>query len=267
MEHTNEIAERVFWELHSDLPREGPGNFEATQKAFDRLKTLPEKPHLLDVGCGPGMQTLDLAKLTQGTIVAADNHQPYLDRLQAKIDRGGLGDRVRVVRADMADLPFAARSFDAIWSEGAIYIIGFDRGLHAWQSLLKPGGYLAVTELTWLHPHPPQAARDFWRLAYPAIRDVNANVAAIAAAGYEIVDSFALPEAAWWNDYYDPLERKIARLEEVYGDRLEALQAIESERQEIDLYRNYSKYYGYVFYIAEVDVKRAASIGDETKAR
>ena len=249
----NDIANQVFFELHTDLPREGPGNFETTHRAFSLLKMLPERPQILDIGCGPGMQTLDLAKLTKGTIVAVDNHQPYLDRLSENIDRLGLSDRVRVVNADMLDLPFPEQSFDVIWSEGAIYIMGFDRGLKTWRSLLKPGGYLAVSELTWLRSDPPEAVRTFWEQEYPAMRTIDANLEAIKAFGYATVDAFPLPEATWWDDYYRPLERKIAQLEQKYSTNREALQAIDLECQEIDTYRHYSEYYSYVFYVAKLD--------------
>ena len=35
--------------------------------------------------------------------------------------------------------------------------MGFEAGLRAWEPLLKPGGYIAVTELTWLQPDPPRS--------------------------------------------------------------------------------------------------------------
>jgi len=242
----------VFFEVHSNLPRQGPGNFEATRLAFSHLEMLPDRPRLLDVGCGPGMQTLDLARLTKGSIVAVDNHQPYVDRLSEKIQQSGLDDRVSVVCADMFDLPFAPGEFDVIWSEGAIYIIGFDRGLSQWRSLLKPGGYLAVSELTWLQPNPPEAVRSFWEEGYPAMRTMDENLAAMEENGYAIVDAFPLPESAWWDNYYSPLEQRISQLQRKYSSNAEALQVLDMERQEIDLYRRYSKFYGYVFYIAKL---------------
>jgi hypothetical protein len=48
---------KIFWEIHTSLPREGPGDNESTQKAYRILKELPENPRILDIGSGPGMQT------------------------------------------------------------------------------------------------------------------------------------------------------------------------------------------------------------------
>lgn len=47
----------------------------------------------------------------------------------------------------MFELPFSANTFDIIWSEGAIFIIGFEQGLREWKPFLKLGGYLVLSEL------------------------------------------------------------------------------------------------------------------------
>ena len=52
----------VLYELFRDMPRQGPGSNECTRKAFKRLSHLPKQPHILDIGCGSGMQTPELAK-------------------------------------------------------------------------------------------------------------------------------------------------------------------------------------------------------------
>jgi ubiquinone/menaquinone biosynthesis C-methylase UbiE len=149
-----EKSNRAFFEIHSGLPREGPGCFAATQRAFDML-TLPPRPKILDVGCGPGQQTMDLASMCEGEIVALDNHAPYLAEVRARAARLGFSRRVTACLGDMAKLPFPSGSFDCIWSEGAIYIIGFARGLELWRPFLKPGGFIAVSEITWLRADAP----------------------------------------------------------------------------------------------------------------
>lgn len=73
--------EQIFFQIHRDNPREGPDNFESTQKAYSYLKNLPETPRILDIGCGPGKQTLDLAEISSAEIYAIDNHDDYLNRL------------------------------------------------------------------------------------------------------------------------------------------------------------------------------------------
>ncbi len=92
--------EAVFAEVHDDIPRGGPGDFESTRKAFRMLKALPEQPEILDLGCGPGVQTLDLAGLTEGAITAVDNHEHFLGRLREAVAQRGLANRVTVLEGD-----------------------------------------------------------------------------------------------------------------------------------------------------------------------
>jgi ubiquinone/menaquinone biosynthesis C-methylase UbiE len=83
----NQIKPNIFWEIHSGLPREGPGDNASIRRAFLMAAELPAAPRILDVGCGPGMQTLELAKISGGQITAVDIHQPFLDELQRRARR------------------------------------------------------------------------------------------------------------------------------------------------------------------------------------
>jgi ubiquinone/menaquinone biosynthesis C-methylase UbiE len=241
----------VFFEIHRDNPREGPGNFEATRKAYSALSNLPDEPIILDIGCGPGQQALDLAALSGGRIYAIDKHAPYLKSLQASVDQKGFADRIFSQLADMTALPFEQAYFDVIWAEGSIYIMGFEKGLTAWQPYLKSGGYLAVTEVSWLKDKTPPELANFWDAAYPAMQDQAGNIAIINQAGYQLIDHFVLPAHAWWDDYYFHIEKKLSLLKAKYQEDAEAIEWIEMEELEIDLYRKYHDYYGYVFYMMQ----------------
>lgn len=150
----------------------------------------------------------------------------------------------------MFDLQFD-QPFDLLWSEGAIYIIGFERGLREWRRLLKPGGLIAVTEISWLKPNPPEAARRFWNEAYPDMATVDENLARLSAAGYRSLGHFTLPESAWWEDYYHPMAARIEMLRQAYGNNPEAQSVLDLEYAEIELYRQFSACYGYVFYLGQ----------------
>lgn len=242
---------KVFFEIHNEIPQEGPGSFESTRRAFSMLSNLPAQPRILDIGCGPGRQTLDLGSLMSGTLTAIDNHQPYLDNLNSKVIEEGLSNRITAIAGDMFDLHFEENQFDVIWAEGSIYIIGFERGLREWKPLLKQEGYIAVTELTWLRSDAPKDIRDFWHGHYPLMRDIEGNLELIRQAGYQPIGNFILPESAWWDSYYTLIEQKVATLREKYQGNDEAMKVLEAEQQEIELYRQYSAYYGYVFYVAQ----------------
>ena len=240
----------IFFEIHSGLTREAPGDSQSTEKAFSMIADVGPGALALDIGCGPGGQTIDLAKISDWNIVAVDMRLPYLIELRKSAVREKIADRVHAVNGDMFALGFRDASFDVVWAEGSIYIIGFERGLIEWKRFIKPGGYLAVTEVSWLMSDPPDELNSFWAEAYPAIQTTGENLTLIEQSGYEIVDHFALPESAWWDHYYSPIEIKLASLRSRYAGDKEALDAIETEQAEIDLYRRYSHYYGYVFYVA-----------------
>ena len=141
------MVESAIFEIFDGLPRQGPGNNGCTEKAFSMLSSLPADVQILDIGCGSGMQTIHLARICKNChITAVDIYQPYLDNLMEKAAFEGVSDRISTVYASMDDLPFGDNEFDIIWSEGAIFVMGFEKGLVYWKRLLKDGGFMALTE-------------------------------------------------------------------------------------------------------------------------
>lgn len=240
----------IFFEMHSNLPREGPGRNRYTRQAFYILPDI-DKPRILDIGCGPGGQTMELARLTQGEVIGIDTHQPYVDQLTEKAKEVGLSDRVHAINCSMFDMQFPDESFDIIWAEGSIYITGFERGLMEWRRLIKPKGILAVHEMTWLRPDPPQEIYAYWKEFYPEIKTVAGNIDIISKCGYTLLGQFTLPEDAWWIEYYNPLEERINNLRGKYINNREALAVLDNEQREIDMYKQYYQWYGSVFFVMQ----------------
>lgn len=241
------VNSRAFATLHQGLPREGPGHDDVTREALRRLPPLPPQPVVFDLGCGPGRQTLVLARALETRIVAVDSHQPYLDQLTRNASDQGLSHWIETRCEDMGTLDIPPGSVDLVWSEGAAYILGFEEALRRWRNLLAPDGILAVTECTWLTDDRPEEALAFWHLNYPTMGTVSQNSRQAEVLGLEVLDSFPLPAAAWWDDYYTPLLSRIAALRPTASGDLVGLLS-ETER-EVDLYRKYGHSYGYVFYI------------------
>lgn len=240
----------IFFEIQNSLPREGPGRDKYTKKAFRMLPRL-DNPHILDIGCGTGRPTLELAKLSKGEIIGIDTHQPFLDELNKEIEGSGLSDRVKAINCSMFEMDFPLESFDVIWAEGSIYIIGFERGLNEWKKFLKPNGYLSVHDMTWLRPNPPSEIYDYWQRVYPEISTVEENLKLITKCDYNLIGHFTLPEDAWWFEYYSPLEKIIEGIRKKYSKDIEALEVIESEKEEIEMYKKYYKWYGSAFFVMQ----------------
>jgi ubiquinone/menaquinone biosynthesis C-methylase UbiE len=239
----------LFFEVHRDNPREGPGSNEATQRAYEAMKGLPEEPVILEIGCGPGMQTIHLAKISGGEISATDNHAPFLDVLKAAAEAEGLEYRIDTVEASMFDLLFEEGIFDIVWSEGAIYIAGFENGLRDWKRFLRRTGYVAVTELSWLKSDPPAELSEFWAAGYPAMKSVEQNIEIIKRCGYEPIEHFTLPESAWWDNYYNPIRKRLVSLREKYRGDSEAETVFAAVETEMSMFERYSDWYGYVFFV------------------
>ena len=239
----------VFMDVQAGLPRQGPGDDDSTRRALALCKGLPPQPDVLDVGCGPGRQTVVLAEQLGGQVIAVDRHAPYLDELQRLAAGREVAAHISTRVGDMAALPFPDRSFDLVWSEGAAYIMGFGAAMAAWRRLLRPGGYVAATELVWLVPDPPTKVAAFFGQEYPAMGSVEDARDHVRAGGYQLVGDLVLPDLAWWQHYYTPLSAKLPNMRLKYAADPAALEVIEMTAAEIDMRRRFGHTYGYVFVV------------------
>lgn len=154
----------IFGEIHRDLLRESLGGDEY-----------------------PGSSTWELGRLTDGEITAIDIHQPYLDSLKQKAIAEGFGERITCLNQSMSSLNFPPSSFDIIWAEGSMYIMGFDAGLKQFKSYLKSGGYMMVSELVWLRENPPSEVYNFGEADYPAMKNLWELSETISNCGSEFL--------------------------------------------------------------------------------
>ncbi len=240
-------------DLHWGLDRLGPGDRDVTLRALALCADLPEAPDVLDVACGTGSATLVLADALTGAHTATDLFPSTLQTADARFAAAGLADRVRTVQADMRALPFPDDRFDLVWSEGAAYIMGFDAALTEWRRLLRPGGYLAVSEASWFRDDPPAELAEFWAEGYPGMRSVEQNLESAQALGYEVQGSFPLPDQAWTQGYYGPLQERLESFAAKHGGSAEAEAVVAMTRQEMELFDRYSAFYGYAFYVLRTE--------------
>ncbi|MBN2494523.1 MAG: class I SAM-dependent methyltransferase [Deltaproteobacteria bacterium] len=248
-----ENSMQYFYEIYEAMPRQGPGDSASTRQALSHLPALTREHRILDIGCGSGAQTVDLARATEAQIVAIDNHPPFIARLVERVSELGLEERVAAQVGDMCDLRFSDGSFDALWSEGAIYFIGFAQGLAAWRRLLAPGGHLVVSELCWLRDDPAVEIVDFFEAEGADVGDLAARQKAVAASGYELVCDFVLPAFGWWENYYLPLGECLARFRSAHAGEPEALGVADRSQHEIDMYKKHADSFGYVFFVMRRD--------------
>jgi len=238
-------------ELCEALPRCGPGDNEFTKRAYNAIPKPPKRPVILDIGCGPGVQTIELAKISNGEIIALDNHQPFLDRLTKQARNEGLEEKIVPRNLSMLEMDYNENTFDIIWSEGALYLMGFRNGLRRCKQLLKSNGYLALTELVYIAPNPPDEVIQYFENDYPDIENIETKVETIKEEGFNLISNFTLPESAWFNSYYSPIEKELPCLKKKYRANKIAWAVFEEIRDEISLYRRYSAFYGYEFFVMQ----------------
>lgn len=237
---------KLFLELQLALPRNGPGSRRATQEAFALLPSLPPTPRVLDLGCGQASEAFDLLEVCDGSIIAVDLFEPFLDRASTRATCEGIGDdKLAFERGDIEELEYDEESFDLIWSEGAVYLLGFERGLRLWRPFVKTGGFVVVSELTWLTENPDPVARAFWQNAYPGMGTIASNRAAAKTAGYEVLAVTTLPPEDWWTDYYAPMAQELSQMRQRHGP----LAVLDEMREEITVFEQSPGAYSYVFYI------------------
>lgn len=248
MDEARTIA--LLVELHRGLARLGPGDDEVTRRALATCTPRPRRPMILDIGAGTGAQSLCLALACEGRVVAVDRFEGFVAELASRARTAGVAGRIAPCVADMAHLPFAAASFDIAWSEGAAYLLGFDAALDRWRPLLRPGGWLVVTELAWFGSARPPEAVAFWARNYPALRDDAANLSAARERGWRVAGHFHLPAEAWLN-YHAPLRERLPAFRTRHAGDAEAAAVAEATETEIELMARHAASVGYSCYVLQ----------------
>ncbi|WP_461630511.1 class I SAM-dependent methyltransferase [Labilibaculum euxinus] len=247
----HEFDLNIICEYYSGLERQGPGSPEITTKALSFIDNLTEESNIVDIGCGTGGQTMVLAQNASGNVRGIDLFPTFIDLFNSNASKLNLQDRVKGIVASMDDLPFQQEEMDLIWSEGAIYNIGFERGLREWRKFLKKGGYVAVSEASWFTDERPAEIEEFWEDAYPGIDTIPNKVKQMQEAGYVPVASFILPDECWIKHFYELQDVVQEEFLKKHAGNKAAEGFIANQRHEMQLYYKHKEFYGYVFYIGK----------------
>jgi serine/threonine-protein kinase HipA len=205
---------------------------------------------------------LVLAQELNAAVIAVDLHEPFLRQLEESARQAGLGDRITIRQADMGALEDPPGSFDLIWSEGAIYLLGFANGLRLWRPLLRDGGLVGVSECTWIQDNPPREVREFWQAEYPEMMTIEDNLQIAREAGYEVLEPFILPRSGW-DEYLTPVSDRVQQLRASGNLTPELSQVLTETEREIDICDRYGEFFGYVFYLMK---KQQQPAGDKSPA-
>jgi SAM-dependent methyltransferase len=242
---------QLLIDLHKRAKRQGPGGDTETEKAINLGMIDPSIPlRIADIGCGTGSSALLLARLLNAQITAVDFLPDFLEVLEANAENLSLTEKISTLACDMDKLPFGDQEYDVIWSEGAIYNIGFEKGVKDWKRFLKTGGLLVVSEITWITATRPSELQEYWNNEYPEIDTASSKIGILEKNGYSPVAYFVLPESCWLENYYQPMQDSFAGFLKRNGNSETAQAIVDTEKKEIALYKKYKAHYSYGVYIA-----------------
>jgi len=243
---------QLLIDLHKNAHRQGPGGDTESKKALDLGMLDKSQPlKIADIGCGTGASTLLLGNLLDAQITAVDFLQDFLDILNTRAKNSGLAEKISTLCCSMENLPFEDEEYDVIWSEGAIYNMGFEKGVIDWNRYLKVGGLLVVSEITWISNSRPLEIQQYWEKEYPEIDVSSSKIKILEKNGYSPIGYFVLPEHCWLDNYYQPMQNNFQDFLMRNGNSEDARAIVEAENKEMELYKKYKSYYSYGVYIAK----------------
>jgi ubiquinone/menaquinone biosynthesis C-methylase UbiE len=199
-----------LYRIEKDRIRENLNKY--TQKVFNVIPEI-KNPLILDVGCGTGVPTIQLAKISVGKIIGVDNDETSLSLLKKKIQDLGLDEQVQVINDSIFNMEFPEESFDIIWAEGSVFVMGFENSIKTWYPFLKPGGFIVIHDDS---------------------KDEDEKLEIIKNYGYNCISEFELSHQVWWEEYYAPLEELVKKFKNKYPNDLELINELNKDQVEID---------------------------------
>ena len=202
-------------EILKELDAEGLRSvfLKYTREAFESIPSM-DKPRILDIGCGTGMPTLELARLSNGEITGIDIDQGALDKLNLNIKLQGLSGRIKVYNRSVYDTKFEDETFDIIWEEGVVHLLDLKKVLTECNRILKKlNGFMVMGEV---------------------INWVNRKIKHFPKFGFKLIKQIPWEKECWWTEYYRPLDEKINILRKKY-DNLDEIEEIKRHLMEIEM--------------------------------
>ncbi|MDY6951894.1 MAG: class I SAM-dependent methyltransferase [Thermodesulfobacteriota bacterium] len=238
---------RALIALHRGLERKGPGDRDYSDYILSQVPALPTHPRIADMGCGAGAGALFLAERFQSKVRAVDFSREFLDELEDRAKELGLEHLVETIEADMGDLDWEPGTIDLLWSEGAAYSITFEGALKAWRPLMASHGIAVISEMNYFTRDVPEALKAFMQKAYPAIKTDEENADIVNASGFAVLGIHRLPSKAWWENYYEPLRKRMTAFRDAKESMMQSV--IRETEEEMRFFKAYEETYGYSFYI------------------
>ena len=109
----------LMMHLHRNNKRQGPGSEDATNLAVTLAKIDREKSYkIADIGCGTGEQTISLAKMLKGNIIAVDLFEEFLEKLKEDSKNENITAHIETLAASMDKLSVSMTGQNSVMDWG-----------------------------------------------------------------------------------------------------------------------------------------------------
>ncbi len=163
------------------------GSMRATEELIE-LCRIGDGAYILDVGCGVGATPCYLAKTYNCRVLGVDLLEKMVEQSRERARAMGVEERVEFRVADARDLPFEDGLFDAVLVESVnVFFKDKRKAMGEYARVTRPGGYVGITEMTWLSTPTPEKVAYYLRTVYADALEVDAWRELLENAGLEDV--------------------------------------------------------------------------------
>jgi ubiquinone/menaquinone biosynthesis C-methylase UbiE len=121
------------------------------QRSYALMQIQPSHK-VLDLGCGPGIDTIPLAPLVgvNGQVIGADYDEDMIAEAKQRAEQAGVNTWVRHQCVDAMSMPFETDYFDSCRSERLFqHLLNPAQALYEMTRVTKSGGWVVVLDADW----------------------------------------------------------------------------------------------------------------------
>ncbi len=203
-----------------------------SKKIFLKIPRI-DKPNILDVGCGSGVSTIEIASLTNGNILAIDSDKESLSFFERYIKDSNLESNITIKHNSVFDEELRENSFDIITAEGLFNLIGFEKGLTYFSNFLKISGYFIIHDDS---------------------KNLSTKLKLIERLKFSVIDTIELDENIWGNLYVNCLKNEISQINKNNLDKINSKNSIKTAKDEIKMFENDPSVFKSTYYLLQKNI-------------
>lgn len=216
--------------------------------AAGRFALLTPASRVLDMGCGLGEGSVNLAREFRSRITAIDLSEENIGFARKLAVKKSVSHLITFTAGNVCEADFSKEPFDLILAEGGVLsFVSREKGLSLAYRWLTPRGWLAFSDLILLAEKMPNDIKKIFGDEKYRYESESSYRKFVAAAGFDIQFMCLVPQSGWDN-YYAHMARRLEDDKGFFGDKRIKL----AFHKEIDVFYRLEgyKYVGYLYCIA-----------------